>query len=81
MRCLTAAFRPICGKLEIRELQWLIEGEGWCTGRVTTQRSTLSTQFIESGHEYDEFRRGRAGSERGEESPELSIVAFTGALS
>jgi hypothetical protein len=41
----------------------------------------LSAQFIESGCEYDEFRRGREGNEKGEESPELSIVAFTGALS
>jgi hypothetical protein len=36
MRCLTAAFRTIWGKFEIHELRWLIGGEGWCTGRVTT---------------------------------------------
>jgi hypothetical protein len=27
---------PNWGKFEIRELRWLIGGEGWCTGRVTT---------------------------------------------
>jgi hypothetical protein len=36
MRCLTAAFRSIWGKFEIRELRWLIGGDGWRTRHVTT---------------------------------------------
>jgi hypothetical protein len=35
-RCSRRRGEPIWGKKGIGALQWLIRGEGWCTGHVTT---------------------------------------------
>jgi hypothetical protein len=49
--------KPIWGKIQIRELQWLIRGEERCFGFITSLRSRPNTQFIEGDHEYAEFER------------------------
>jgi hypothetical protein len=54
------------GKSKIGTLWWMIRGESWCTGRVTTYRSTVSAQFIEINNGGVQFEEDtRAAGERG----------------
>jgi hypothetical protein len=65
-------------EFKIRALRWMIGGEEWFTGFVTSRWNKPRHQFIEDGHEEGEFGRGSARGEKGEESPEFANVAFTG---
>ena len=59
------------GENEIRALRWMIGGEGWCSGFVTSRRNRPRHQFIEDGCMEGEFGRGSDCDEKGEETPEL----------
>jgi hypothetical protein len=56
------------GGNKIGSLRWIIGGEGWCSGFVTTTRNRLRHQF----------EWGSARGEKGEESPEAANMALIG---
>jgi hypothetical protein len=62
----------------IGALRWMIGGEGWCSGFITSRWNMPRHQFIEDGCEEGEFGWGSANGEKGEESPEAANVALIG---
>ena len=66
------------GGNEIGALLWMIGGEGWCSGFVTSRQNRPRHQFIEDGCKEGEFGRGSTRGEKGEESLEAANLAFTG---
>jgi hypothetical protein len=62
------ARRVDLGENKIGALQWMIGGEGWCSGFVTSRRNRPMHQFIEDNCEEGEFGWGSAQDEMGKNS-------------